>query len=541
MTKNVSSGLNEMEIPTVLPQSVLFIYGPPASGKSTTARALAESLNLPYWDLDSEIENYSGMTIPEVFALEGEEGFRHLEKRILDLLLGKVRGVVALGGGALLDPENHAKVTSSGIVICLSAPSEKLAERLESQDVARPLLKEGDDGKGDLQAKIEHLLNRRAAHYASFPFQLNTANKSPRTAAWEVQIRLGIFHVKGMGEGYDVRIRPGGIDSLGEAVLSRDLKGPFVLVSDETVGDLYGARVHKSLQSCGFECHLVLIPPGEAYKSMDSVSHLWQAFINAGLERNSTVVALGGGVIGDLTGFTAATFHRGIPWVVLPTTLLAMTDASLGGKTAVDLPQGKNLVGAFHPPRLVLADPHTLASLPQAELRSGLAEVIKVGIIGDADLFEQCSRGWESVSQDWNEIVRRAIAVKIQVIEQDPFEQGLRAALNFGHTIGHALEAASAYTLRHGEAVSIGMVIETRISEQIGLAEPGLADKLVDVLTALGLPASWPEQINREDVLRAIGVDKKRSSGMVRFSLPLRIGEVQVGCEIDDLDKLVLA
>jgi shikimate kinase / 3-dehydroquinate synthase len=541
MIMNMSFGPNEMVMPPVLPQSVLFIYGPPASGKSTIARALADSLNLPFWDLDCEIENYSGMTIPEIFALEGEEGFRHLEKRILELLLGKVRGVVALGGGALLDPENQAKVASSGIVICLSAPSEKLAERIESQDLTRPLLEEGDDGKGDLRAKIEQLLNRRAAHYASFPFQLNTANKSPQTAAWEVQIRLGIFHVKGMGEGYDVRIRPGGIDSLGEAVHSRDLKGPFILVSDETVGGLYGSRAHKSLQSCGFECHPLFIPPGEAYKSMDSVLHLWEAFVNAGLERNSTVVALGGGVIGDLTGFAAATFHRGMPWVVLPTTLLAMTDASLGGKTAIDLPQGKNLVGAFHPPQLVLSDPHTLASLPRAELRSGLAEVIKAGIIGDEVLFEQCARGWEAISQDWIEIVRRAIAVKIQVIEQDPFEQGLRAALNLGHTIGHALESASAYTLRHGEAVSIGLVIEARISEQIGLAEPGLADKLAEVLTALDLPTSWPEQIKREVVLRAIGVDKKRSSGKTRFSLPVRVGEVQVGCEIEDLDKLILS
>jgi shikimate kinase / 3-dehydroquinate synthase len=538
---NISSGLNEMAASPMLPQSVLFIYGPPASGKSTIARALAESLNLPFWDLDSEIENYSGMRIPEIFALEGEDGFRQLEKRILDLILGKVRGVVALGGGALLDPENRAKVESSGMVICLSAPAEKLAERLETQDHVRPLLEEGNGGQGALQAKIEQLLERRAAHYASFPFKLSTANKSPQSAAWEVQIRLGVFHVKGMGNGYDVRIRQGGIDGLGEALLSRDMNGPLVLVSDETVGKLYGSRVQKSLQGCGFDCQIALIPPGEIYKSMESVSSLWESFINAGLERSSSVIALGGGVIGDLTGFAAATFQRGIAWVVLPTTLLAMTDASMGGKTAVDLPQGKNLVGAFHPPQLVLADPDTLASLPQAELRSGLAEVVKAGIIGDAVLFQQCALGWEAVCKDWNEIVRRAMAVKIEVIQQDPYEQGSRAALNLGHTIGHALESASAYTLRHGEAVSIGMVVEARIAEKIGLAEPGLADMLTEVLSGLGLPTTWPRQISRKDVLFAMEVDKKRRAGKVRFSLPVHVGEVKVGCEVEDLDRLILS
>ncbi|MBE0411779.1 MAG: 3-dehydroquinate synthase, partial [Anaerolineales bacterium] len=227
--------------------------------------------------------------------------------------------------------------------------------------------------------------------------------------------------------------------------------------------------------------------------------------------------------------------------VVLPTTLLAMTDASLGGKTAVDLPQGKNLVGAFHPPRLVLADPTTLESLPQAELRAGLAEVVKAGIIGDVELFERCAHGWDVISRDWGEVVRRAMAVKIEVIQRDPFEQDLRAVLNLGHTIGHALEAASGYMLRHGEAISIGLVIEARIAERNGLAEPGLADRLSEVLRGLGLPVSWPANISREDVLLAVGVDKKRSAGKVRFSLPIRIGEVKTGCEIENLEELILS
>ena len=524
-------------MPPTLPQSVLFIYGPPASGKSTVAKALSESLDLPYWDLDSEIESYSGMTIPEIFALEGEDGFRQLEKRILDLLLGKVRGVVALGGGALLDPENRNRVESSGVVICLSAPVEKLAERLESQDIVRPLLEDESGGSDGLRNQMEQLLERRSAHYASFPFQLNTDQKSPQSAAWEVQIRLGVFNVKGMGKGYDVRVRQGGLDNLGEVLSSRESVGPVMLVSDEIVGGLYGPRAQASLKTSGYDCHLILFPAGEASKTMETVSHLWDAFIKAGVERGSTVVALGGGVVGDLAGFAAATFHRGIPWVVVPTTLLSMADASLGGKTGVDLLHGKNLVGAFHPPSLVLADPDTLATLPEAELRAGLAEVVKAAVIGDPALFERCAQGWQAISQDWDEAVRRAMAVKIEVIQKDPFEQDLRACLNLGHTIGHALEAVSAYRLRHGEAVSIGLVAEARLSEQIGLAEAGLADSLAQTLTGLGLPVDWPDPISRKDVLHAMIVDKKRSGGKVRFSLPVRIGEVKVGCEIDNLDR----
>ena len=526
-------------MPPTLPQSVLFMYGPPGAGKSTVARALSESLNLPYWDLDKEIETYSGMTIPEIFALEGEDGFRELEKRILDLLLGKVRGVVALGGGALLDPENRARVESCGKVICLSAPAEQLAERLQSQEEIRPLLADESDGQDALRAQLGQVLERRAAHYASFPFQLNTSHKSPQSAAWETQIRLGVFHVKGMGPGYDVRVRAGGLDNLGGALLSRQLIGPVVVVSDQIVGELYGLRAQAALNSSGFDSHLVLIPPGETHKSMESVSILWKAFIDAGLERTSTVIALGGGVVGDLSGFAAATFLRGIPWVVVPTTLLAMADASLGGKTGVDLQYGKNLVGAFHAPTLVLADPDTLTTLPEAELRAGLAEVVKAGVIGDTNLFEHCAKGWEPVSQDWNEIVRRAMAVKVQVIQADPFEQDRRAALNLGHTIAHALESASAYNLRHGEAVAIGMVKEARLSERMGLAKAGLADTISEVLSGLGLPVAWPDGLSWENVLRAMSVDKKRAGGKLRFSLPVQIGEIKVGCEIDDLAKLI--
>jgi 3-dehydroquinate synthetase len=224
---------------------------------------------------------------------------------------------------------------------------------------------------------------------------------------------------------------------------------------------------------------------------------MWHEFVNTELERGSTVIALGGGVVGDLTGFAAGTYLRGISWVVLPTSLLAMVDASLGGKTGADLPQGKNLIGAFHAPHFVLVDPKTLESLPPEEIKSGLAEVVKAGIIADPALFELCSGGMSAVGGNWDEVVRRAMAVKIQVIEADPYEAGLRKVLNLGHTIGHAVETVSQYKLRHGEAVSIGIVAEAQMAESIGLADKGLANEIKNTLSGLGLPTEIPNNLDR--------------------------------------------
>jgi 3-dehydroquinate synthase len=249
-------------------------------------------------------------------------------------------------------------------------------------------------------------------------------------------------------------------------------------------------------------------------------------------------VALGGGVVGDLAGFAAASYKRGVPWVAAPTTLLAMADSSLGGKTGIDLRQGKNLVGAFHAPRLVLSDPNTLDTLPEEELRAGLAEVVKAGIIGDPALFNKCSEGWAAVQSDWDEVVRRAMAVKIQVIEADPFEHGRRAALNLGHTVGHAVELAANFAMKHGQAVAIGMVVEAHLAERVGLAEKGLAEEIAGVLRGLGLPTEVPAGLDKRAILEGMQVDKKRAGGKVRFALPVRVGEVRVGVEVEHLSEL---
>lgn len=255
---------------------------------------------------------------------------------------------------------------------------------------------------------------------------------------------------------------------------------------------------------------------------MGTVSHLWASFLQIGVERGSTVVALGGGVVGDLTGFAAATFLRGVPWVNVPTSLLAMVDAGLGGKTGADLPQGKNLIGAFHAPRLVLVDPETLHTLPNDEMRNGMAEVIKHGVIGDPALFAQARQG---TLPD----VASSMAVKVRLICQDPFERGPRAALNLGHTIGHAIEQASGFQLKHGEAVAIGMVAEARLSERLGLAAPGLAEEIAACLQAWSLPTEVPSDLPPEKWQKIIFFDKKKQGGVVHFTLPIRIGEVRTG------------
>jgi shikimate kinase/3-dehydroquinate synthase len=428
--------------------------------------------------------------------------------------------VLALGGGTLLKRENRLLVEGAGPVLCLTAPFDTIIERLQGGSGGRPLL------DGDAQESLRRLLDERQAHYASFPLQLDNAGMTIDEALWRAQGLLGRFRISGMGACYDVCIATCGLDNLGQALSARGLKGPLALVSDENVARFHCRRAMEACQVAGYSVHSVTIQPGEHFKTMNTVMRLWGAFLEAGLERGSTVLALGGGVVGDLAGFASAMYLRGVAWATIPTSLLAMVDASLGGKTGADLPQGKNLVGAFHPPRLVLADPAVLETLPEAELRNGLAEALKHGVIGDPRLFELCSHGWEAAQANLDEIVRRAMAVKARIIQEDPYEEGRRAALNLGHTLGHAVEVASGYRLRHGEAVGIGMVAAARQAERMGIAQTGLTSQIAAALAGLGLPTQTPAGLDTGRMRAAIGLDKKRQGGKTRLALPKRIGEV---------------
>ncbi len=356
-----------------------------------------------------------------------------------------------------------------------------------------------------------------------------------------------MFHIQGMQAAYDVRVIPGGLAQLGELLKARGLKGPIALVSDDHVARFYLHTALESLNASGYQSETIVLPPGEAGKTIHTVSRLWQGFVEARLERGSTVVALGGGVVGDLAGFAAAAYLRGVAWVAVPTSLLAMVDASLGGKTGADLPQGKNLIGAFHAPRLVLADPELLQTLPLEELRNGLAEVIKHAVIGDPELLEAANGLWQSSgglrpdlsAAGWNHLVQRAMAVKVRIIQEDPFEAGARASLNLGHTLGHAIELVSGFQVRHGEAVGIGMLAAARAAQRIGIAGAEVLPAIHQALQISGLPQQIPPELEPQALFEALSRDKKRAGGVVRFVLPERIGKVRLGVELADYRLLL--
>ncbi len=514
-----------------------FLYGPPASGKSTLGRGLAAAWGIPFVDLDARIAARTGQSIPQIFATAGEAAFRRLEAEAL-AAAGREEGdaVVALGGGALLNPANRSLAEAAGAVLVLEASAETLLARAEAARGQRPLL--AGDSPAAREERLRRLLQARAAHYRSFARRLPTDGRSPEDALWEAQIRFGRFRLRGMAspraaEGYTVLAQAGVRHDAGERLRAAGLAGPVALVSDTTVAALHADAVQASLEAAGYRVARLTFPPGEAHKTMATVQRLWEGFLQAGLERGSTVVALGGGVVGDLAGFAAATYMRGIAWVNLPTSLLAMVDAGLGGKTGADLPAGKNLVGAFHPPRLVLADPQVLATLPEEEFRNGMAEVVKHGVIGDPALFDRARSGARAAL---TAAVAQAMAVKIRIIEADPYECGTQGAFHPGGTPGHGVEAASGFSLRHGEAVAIGMVAEARLAARLGLAAPALADEIAAALQAWRLPTAIPAGLSAEAIWQAMRHDKKKAGGRLRFALPVRLGEVRVGVPVPEDD-----
>jgi shikimate kinase/3-dehydroquinate synthase len=509
----------------------IFLYGPVGVGKSTVGKILAHSLNLPFVDSDQVIETNAGMTIFEIMAQHGEQACRDLETAALKQIISDKESVIALGGGALLREENRALVEDNGRVIFLMAELATLLGRLRSDSNQRPLL------AGNLHEKLTGLLAQRREHYNSFPLRFD-ASQVPEEVAAQIQTGLGRFHVSAMGD-YDVMVQNGGLEDIGEMLKSRGMQHP-IFVTDHNIAQFHAENVSASLNKAGFDSKMIPIPAGEAHKNLDTISELWKSFLKNGLDRKSTVIALGGGVIGDMVGFAAATYMRGINWVGVPTTLLSMVDASLGGKTGFDLPEGKNLIGSFYPPKLVLADPQVLRTLPEAEFVSGLAEVVKHGVISDPELFDLCSRGSDWIKANLDEIVKRAMAVKIKIIEGDPYEKGFRAALNLGHTVGHAVELVSRFELRHGEAVAIGMVVEANYAERIGIAQLGLAHDIADVLSKLELPTSIPEGMPREEIIRTMRVDKKKNASAIRFALPVEIGQVKL-VEVTDLEMVLEA
>ena len=339
---------------------------------------------------------------------------------------------------------------------------------------------------------------------------------------------------------YRIVVASGALQSVGERLRELRLGSRAALVSDGAVMRLYGKTVVASLESAGFTVTTIDVPEGEAAKTLAVAEHCWDRLLTAGLDRTSTVLALGGGAVGDVAGFAAATYMRGVNFIQLPTTVLAQVDASIGGKTAIDHPLGKNMIGAFHQPRLVVVDPAVARTLPEREFRSGLAEIVKHGIVLDADYFAELERDLAPLAARDLGVLERIIGgscrLKASVVERDEREAELRHVLNYGHTIGHALEAATGYTrYAHGEAVSLGIVAEARLARRLGIADDETTTRQERMLETLGLPVRAPS-IDVEPIVSAMARDKKAKDGRVPFVLAPRIGAFRIVYDVPTSD-----
>lgn len=513
----------------------LVLTGFMGTGKSSVARCVAERLGRPFIDMDEVIVERVGKTIPEIFQLFGERTFREIERGLSEELSRQSGLVIATGGGCLIDEHNRKQFMQSGLVICLDCEAEQIVQRLQG-DSSRPLLW-GDSP----EQRVRDLLAQRRQAYSRIPHHIDTTHRSIKEVAEDVirlyQAQPEIWPVKTPHGEYPIHFIPGGLAFIGDLLKAQNIRSNPAIVSDENVWPSYGATLMESLSSRGYRPHAIVLPAGEGHKTLDTVRLLYERFLEGGLDRGSVVIALGGGVITDMAGFAAATFMRGIPLVQVPTTLLGMVDASVGGKVAVDLPQGKNLVGAFVEPLFVLIDPNTLTSLPEIEYKAGLAEIIKAGIIGDPELFALLERSDTSPSA--RELIRRALRVKIEIVQEDPYEQGRRAVLNLGHTFAHAYEVLEGYRLHHGLAVSMGMVKAALLAEERGLCSAETRARIINALRAHGLPTEPPPH-DAASVYAAMGSDKKRRSGRLRFILPRAIGDVIIDDAVPEEQVLAI-
>jgi 3-dehydroquinate synthase len=510
----------------------IVITGFMGTGKTTIGRLLAKQLSRRFVDMDVLLAEQFGKPIAVVFAEEGEEAFRSAEAELCRTLAGQQALVISTGGGALVNEESRNNLAATGMLVCLTASEGEILRRLQAA-TDRPLLLGEEEER---RKRIRTLLNVRRAAYGAIPYQIDTDGLTPEQVAERVlaaaedhaeapgMLRLPVRTPEGT---YDLCLGDGILAHAGRLLLKRGLKpGTAAIVTNEMILP-HAETLAGGLRQAGFAPVICTVPEGEQHKTLATVAGLYEQFLAAELDRSSPVLALGGGVIGDMGGFAAATYLRGVPFVQLPTSLLAMVDASVGGKTGVDLPQGKNLVGAFKQPQVVIMDTAALSTLPSDEFRAGLAEIVKHGVIGAPGLFEQLEHeGPISLLQ----LVADAVRVKIAVVEEDPFEHGRRAVLNLGHTFGHALELVSEFTLRHGEAVAIGLVAASHMAAELGRCEPQLAERITALIDRLGLPVA-ARGYDVDAVLAAMRHDKKRAGKKLRFIVPQALGDVIV---IDD-------
>ena len=543
----------------------VFLVGLSGSGKSTVGRILAQRLGRPLLDIDALIENEYGARIPGIISRHGEGYFRALESDILARAAQqRDPAIIATGGGIIIRPENRALMAEMGVRVFMQIEPQAALERLQNQharEIAlgltpelRPMIS-GPDPLANLQA----LLTIREAWYKEAELTCVALGKSAEQVAQEIIIMLTNFenqntpapitrHVH-IDAGYDAVVDWGGIKRLPKYLTDLQLPPRVFLITDSNIRTVYAEPVIQNLQASGFEPHIYSIPAGEASKSQQQVNALYDWLLENRAERREAIIALGGGVVGDLVGFVAATYLRGVPLIQVPTSLLAQVDAAIGGKTGINHPKGKNLIGAFYHPRLMLADPSTLLTLPERSRTEGWAEVVKYGIILDAELFDLLEANANALRTFSPppiallcQIIARCIDLKVSVIEEDEREQGRRAILNYGHTVGHALENASGYgEWLHGEAVSLGMVVAASIAQEAGMFTANDAVRQNHLLAALGLPVEYRGSVQAQDILLTMQLDKKVVGKRVRWIMPTRIGEAVVIPMPDDLVVRVIS
>ncbi len=536
MTRNTA--LKEtVPLPEALTGRSVVLVGLMGAGKTLIGRRLAARLGLPFRDADAEIELAAGCTIPELFSRYGEGDFRAGERRVIRRLLSGDPLVLAFGGGAFMDPETRAVVREEAVSVWLRCPLTTLLRRVAGRD-NRPLLADGDRAE-----VLQRLMEARDPIYAEADLIIDCGDESPDTTTlrvlnvlldWRSPRRLSVAL---SSTSYDVVIGEDLLARAGALLAPRIEQKRAVVVTDENVARLHLPALLKGLAATAITASQIVVPAGEASKSLESWASVVDQLLEARVERRTTVIALGGGVVGDLAGFAAATTLRGLPFVQMPTTLLSQVDSSVGGKTGVNTVRGKNLVGAFYQPRMVLADTATLASLPPRELRAGYAEIAKAGLIGDAAFFAWCEANGAAViggdREAQAEAIRRACAFKAAVVGDDEREEKPndgRALLNLGHTFGHALEAEYGYTggLLHGEGVAVGLGLAFRLSARLGHCSSDDTDRVVSHIAAMGMPAELGMLNRRFSAATLIGHmrrDKKVRDGSLKFVLARGIGQ----------------
>lgn len=542
--------------------SSLVLTGPPGVGKSTVGALCAVRLGWRLVDTDEELARRHGLPVPTIFARYGEAHFRAHEAALISELAAESHVVIATGGGAILNESSRAVLLGLGVVVCLAATKEELARRLGPEVAStRPLLQQR--AGTSLTERLGELLHERHDAYRSLPYHLDTTTATPESiaelacglAAAEKE-RLVVTHPCGR---YELVLGTGLLDYLGYALTGRGYSGPIAIVSDTNVGPLYAERVKASLQAAQFSCFVHLLPAGEIHKNLATVESLCQVLSEREVERGGALLALGGGVVGDTAGLAAATYLRGIGLIHVPTSLLAMTDSSIGGKVGVNTAAGKNMVGAFKHPDLVVIDLGCLRTLPRAEFVSGLGEVVKAAIISGGAAYRRvqalseqfhvsavfAGAGEASIDPATRPVpaalpglvasLHDALRLKRSLVEEDPEEQGRRILLNLGHTFAHGLEAWSEYRLRHGEAVSLGLLCAARVSASLGLCAASFPDELANLLHRLELPTTLTRGLDLQAPSAARAVeqirafmhrDKKRHARRNRFVLLRAPGDV---------------